>query len=191
MKATDTNICKSEHDFALVVSGVPELNQGIEDALYNAGCDDATLSIQYGQLYVEFSREAASLEAAILSAIRDIWKANIDAEVVRVDECNLVTPAEIARKIGRSRQLVFQYMTSERGPGRFPAPACNLAEGKPLWYWCEVSYWLVQNNLLRPEAGWNADVVAAINAWIESNIQRERHPELVKLIEESLQASAQ
>jgi hypothetical protein len=99
-----TNPCEPEHDFALIVDGVSELNQTVEDALFEAGCDDATLSIQYGLLYLEFSRSAKSLEEAIITAINDVRSAGIGAEVLRVDECNLVTMSEIARRIGRTHE---------------------------------------------------------------------------------------
>ena len=102
--------CEMEYDFALIVGGVVGLTPAVEDALFNVGCDDATLSMQYGRLYLEFSRSAISLEDAILSAIQVVRKAGIGAEVLRVDECNLVTASEIARRMGRSRQLVHQYM---------------------------------------------------------------------------------
>ena len=85
-----------------------ELTQSVEDALFNAGCDDATLSMQYRLLYLEFSRSAKSLEEAIITAINDVRKAGIGAEVLRVDECDLVTASEIARRISRSRELVRQ-----------------------------------------------------------------------------------
>src|SRR5690606_36378908 len=106
----------TEFDFALIAGGVDEPSQAVEDALFDAGCDDATLSMQYGLLYIEFSRSAASLQEAVLSAIEDVRKANVGAQVLRVDECNLVTASDIARRIGRSRQLVHQYMTGLRGP---------------------------------------------------------------------------
>lgn len=157
-----------EHDFALIVGGVPELTEKVENALFEAGCDDATLSIQYGLFYTEFSRTAKSLKDAIISAIRDVQKAGIGASVLRVDECNLVTASDIARRIGRSRQLVHQYMTGQRGPGEFPPPQCHLADHAPLWAWCAVSYWLVQNNVIRPEESWNAEVVYAINQVLEA-----------------------
>jgi hypothetical protein len=173
------SISEREYDFALILTGVPELNSSVEDALFEAGCEDATLSIQYGYLYLEFSRIAASLKDAILSAIRDVRKANIGAEVLRVDECDLVTPAEIARRIGRSRQLVHQYMTGKRGPGGFPAPECNWTDGAPLWSWCAVSSWLCQHDMIRPEEFGNAEVVAVINHALEGARQRERDPELV------------
>jgi len=152
-----------EFDFALILSGPTDITSEVEDGLFEAGCDDATLSLQYGVLYLEFSRSAVCLKAAILSAIEDVRKAGIGADVVRVDECNFVTMAEIGRRMGRSRQLVHQYITGQRGPGGFPAPACNLTAGKPLWQWCAVSYWLVQNDLLREEIWEQARVVEAIN----------------------------
>ncbi len=169
-----------EHDFALVVDGVSELTTDVEDALFEAGCDDATLSMQYGHLYAEFSRTAVSLKDAILSAIRDVRKAHIGAVVLRVDESDLVTPSEIARRINRSRQLVAQYINGARGPGNFPPPECHLADDHPLWTWCAVSHWLAENDIIRPEAAWNAEVVAAINIALEAARQRKRDPGLMR-----------
>jgi hypothetical protein len=175
----DSNACVREYDFALIVGGVPELTPQVEDALFEAGCDDATLSIQYGLLYIEFSRTAPSLEHAVLTAIHDVEGARIGAVVLRIDECNLVTAAEIARRINRSRQLVHQYMTGQRGPGGFPPPVCNLADHAPLWAWCAVSHWLVQHDLLRPEESWNAEVVYTINLVLEDRL----HPPPADLLE--------
>lgn len=180
--------CEREHDFALVVGGVDELSEAVEHALFEAGCDDATVSMQYGLLYLEFSRSAASLKDAIISAIEAVEGAGIGAQVLRVDDCNLVTAADIARRIDRSRQMVHQYMTGERGPGGFPPPECYLVDHKPLWAWCEVSYWLAQNNLLRPEECWDAEVVAAINNVLEVRRQKKRHPGLIEDVNRELQA---
>ncbi len=180
--------CEREFEFALVVGGVPELTRAVEDALFNAGCDDATLSIRYGQLYVEFSRSAKSIEEAILGAIHNVRDAGVGAEVLRVDECNLVTQSEIARRIGRSRQLVSQYISGARGPGAFPPPEFYLAEGAPLWAWCAVSYWFSENDILRPEEGWNARVIAVINNQLEAEQYRESNPDLAKAISKELKA---
>jgi hypothetical protein len=177
---TDNRVCEREFDFALILVGVNELTREVEDALFEAGCDDATLSIQYGLLYMEFSRAAPSLKDAILSAIRDVRKANIGADVWRVDDCNLITPAEIARRIGRTRQLVCQYITGKRGPGGFPPPACYITDTAPLWSWCEVSFWLWQNDMIRPDQLREAEVVAAINNALETSHQKGRNPELVE-----------
>jgi len=183
----DTSQNDHEYDFALIVAGVDALTQPVEDALFEAGCDDATVSMQYGLLYVEFSRSAASLLDAIVSAIHDVQRADIGARVLRVDESNLVTASDIARRIGRSRQLVHQYITGQRGPGAFPPPECHLTDHKPLWAWCEVSRWLAQNDLLHPEANWHAEVIAAINTALEQARQQQRHPTLIANVRRDLQ----
>ncbi len=84
MKPTEAIPCEREYDFALIVSGVPTITSEVEDALYNAGCNDATISMQYGLLYLEFSRMANSLQQAIVSAIRNVREAGIGAEVLRI-----------------------------------------------------------------------------------------------------------
>ncbi len=133
-KTTETGApCDVEHDFVLVLAGVSDLTPEQEDALFEAGCDDATISLRFGTIYLTFARFAPTLKEAVLSALRDVRRTDIGAVVRYVDECNLVTQAEIARRIKRSRQLVNQYITGKRGPGGFPGPDCTITEEKPLW----------------------------------------------------------
>ena len=40
MSSSDTS--DREYDFALILTGVPELTTDVEDGLFQAGCDDAT-----------------------------------------------------------------------------------------------------------------------------------------------------
>ncbi|MFG0315287.1 MAG: hypothetical protein ACF8LL_14020 [Phycisphaerales bacterium] len=80
-----------ERDFALIVAVAGEITPEVEDALFEAGCDDATLSVQHGLLYMEFSRASDSLKDAILSAIRDVRRSGAGVEVLRVDSCELVS----------------------------------------------------------------------------------------------------
>jgi hypothetical protein len=175
-----------EHDFALVLAGIVELTPQAEDALFEAGCDDATLSVRAGRVFATFSRTAPSLKDAILSAIRDVKKANVGAAVFRVDICNLVSQAEIARRIGRTRQLVHQYLTGTRGPGGFPAPACDLTDGTPLWSWCEVADWLSRNDMIQESILRDAKDVAAINSVLDFEQQRRRDPTLITELLRSL-----
>jgi hypothetical protein len=175
-----------EHDFTLILTGITELTPEAEDAFFEAGCDDATLSVRYGRVFATFTRSAPSLKDAILSAIRDVRKANLGAAVLRVDACPLVTQAEIARRIGRSRQLVHQYLTGARGPGGFPAPACDLTDGTPLWSWCEVADWLWQNDMIKEETLRETNELAAVNAVLEYEQRRQREPALTAEIIRSL-----
>jgi hypothetical protein len=185
---TRNEVCEREHDFALVLTGAVGLPEGAEDALFEAGCDDATLSVRSGRVYLTFSRIAPTLKAAMLSAIQDVRKAKIGLDVLRVDDCNLVTQSDIARRISRTRQLVHQYINGERGPGGFPSPACHICDESPLWYWCEVSYWLWQNDMIKQEVLREAEDVAVINAVLELRHQRKSAPGLAEEIMQSIDA---
>jgi hypothetical protein len=118
------------------------------------------------------------LKEAVISAIRAVNHADIGAVVLRVDSSNLATQADIARRIGRTRQLVHQYIAGVRGPGRFPPPACESADGAPLWYWCEVARWLWENDMIQEDVLRDAEELAVINSVLELRRQRHVAPEL-------------
>ena len=159
--------CDREFDFALLLTGPTEFTDAMADALFAAGCDDATPSVCYGRVSLEFSRTAPSYKDAVLSAIGDVRKAGIGADVWQIDDCDLVTQAEVARKVGKSPQYVQQLMSGKRGPGRFPPPVCHLSENTLLWQWCEVSQWLCENNVVKPEVVEQARLTFAINLALE------------------------
>ena len=180
--------CVSGHEFVLVLSGVSELGDRVMNALFEAGCDDATPSVRHGRVYLTFEREAVSPREAILSAIRDVLRAGLGASVIYVDDCNLVSQSDIARRIERTRQQVGQYISGQRGPGNFPGPVCGLTENHSLWMWCEVSYWLWQNGIIGEGVLKQSRVVAAINSALDMLHQR-RHEAL--LVDEVLQLAGQ
>ena len=176
----------SEYDFTFVLIGLRELTPEIVDGLLGSGCDDATIAMRMGCFYITFSRRAPSLKDAILSAIEDIRKANVGVDVFRVDYCNLVTQAEIARRIGRSRQLVHQYMYGERGPGGFPPPVCGIVDEVPLWRWCEVAHWLRQNNMVKEEVFRDAEEIETINMVLDLMWQKKTNPDLAMQVIKSI-----
>lgn len=175
-------IAEREHEFTLVLTGVSELTQQVVDALYEAGCDDSTVASRCGRIVITFSRAAATLKDAIISGILCVRRANIGADVLRVDYCNLVTQADIARRIGRSRQLVHQYWTGTRGPGGFPAPACEVCDGTWLWSWGEVAGWLWENDMIQESVLRDAQQVEAINSVLDVEWQKKEHRELTEEI---------
>jgi len=180
--------CNREYDFTLVLTGVrklgdrklgdSELTDDLQNALLEAGCDDATPAVRSGRIFLTFSRTAPSLKQAILSAIEQVWNTKTGADVLRVDDCNLVTQADIGYRLRRSRQQIHQYVTGVRGPGGFPPPACSIADDSPLWYWCEVAYWLWENDLIKEDVLEDAEDVAAINNMLEMKHQKRRKPAL-------------
>lgn len=174
-----------EYDFSLVLSGITELSTAVEDSLFEAGCSDATFSVRYGRICAQFSRSAASFKAAIFSAIQDIHNANVGARIHEVEQCNLVTLAEIGRRIGKARQYAHQLSIGTRGPGGFPPPSCRIGE-HPFWSWCEVSFWLSENNIIRADQADEAATIFAINSSLERSRLRSAYPNLLEETEKSL-----
>lgn len=180
---------EQEYEFDLVLTGVDGLGRDQEDALFEAGCDDATIGVKSGRVRLSFARAAPSRKAAILSAIRDVRKANIGARVLKVNDGHLVTQSEIAHRIGRTRQLVNQYVTGARGPGGFPAPACRVAEGVTLWQWCEVADWLWRNGMIGEEHRCDSRDVSAINSVLDFVQHQQTDPETVNHLFEDLKST--
>ena len=71
-----------EYDFTLTLDGVANLDPPVLDAIFEAGCDDATPCLRSGLVALLFSRSAPDLKTAILSAIRDVKRAGIGGGVV-------------------------------------------------------------------------------------------------------------
>jgi len=75
----------NEYHFSLVVSGRVELTESVADALYSAGCDDATPGTCEGILTLDFHRQAASLEEAIRTAVANVHSAGLEVARVEID----------------------------------------------------------------------------------------------------------
>jgi hypothetical protein len=89
----------------------------------------------------EFDREADSFPAAVSSALRDLTAVLSEAEILEVEQDNLVSIAAIARKLGRTHESIRLYARGKRGPGGFPAPAGKLDEKTEVWRWPDVAVW--------------------------------------------------
>jgi hypothetical protein len=109
-------------------------------ALLDARCDDATFGVEDGLSIAEFDREAPALADAIATAVRDIE--SVGLRVLRALDQDLVTLADIADRIGRSREGVRRYATGERGGGGFPPPVNPGRDGTVFYRWSEVAPWL-------------------------------------------------
>ncbi len=71
------------HHFTLIVDGPDLQNDAFIDALFEAGCDDATVGRTGGIQYLDFDREAATRAEAIRSAITDVERVD-SVHVVRI-----------------------------------------------------------------------------------------------------------
>lgn len=155
------------YQFTLVLKNVNENTNGLEDSLFENGCDDALIHFKNGAVYLEFNREATSLEEAVVSAIKDVQSSSISAEVASVAPENLVTESEIAKRLKISRQTVSLWIKGERRK-LFPYPVMRLAEKSSLWKWTDVCLWLYKNQIIRDrELIENALFFANMNAALE------------------------
>lgn len=152
--------------FEFVLSGFDKPTEEALDALFEAGCDDASLLVRGTTPVLQFDREAKSIEEALSSALRDVKQAKVGATVLRVEPDDLVSAADISRRTGKSREMVRRWIEGERVAGGFPPPVA-LLEKRALWSWFEVSNWLLQRNVVDARIVREARWLAALNVFLE------------------------
>ncbi|MDX2346982.1 MAG: hypothetical protein QNK11_08950 [Legionella sp.] len=158
----------SLYQFTLVLDGVDEKTPDLEDALFEAGCDDALINYKNGVVYLDFDREGEAFEQIIISAIKDIELADIGAIIVSVAPEHLVSLSDIAERVSITRQAVSLLMQGARGPGNFPKPILKISNKSPLWRWSTVAEWFYQQGKIRDhDVIDSANVVEDINAALE------------------------
>lgn len=163
----------SSYSFSLALEPLEVSVDEAEDRLFESGCDDALLSISAGQPTLDFTRESASLDQALLSALRDIAASGV-ARVVRVEPDDLVNASDIARRSGKSKEAVRLWVSGARGPGGFPSSVSTVGSS-PVWRWHEVAKWLFERGHVGEEEVANALRIAAYNQLLSE----ERQPTLV------------
>ncbi len=137
-----------KYTFELILSGISEPGAKVEDALYESGCDDAILCFRNRIAFLEFTREAASVEDAILSAIKDVEGAGIGVKVVHVAPGDIVTASEIARRVKLTKEYIRLLNQGKRGPGDFPLPNSVIVNAS-LWSWAEIAEWMYNHTKIR------------------------------------------
>lgn len=80
-----------------VILDMTDLTDDTMDRIYEAGCDDALISLRNGIVSVSFAREADDLATAIESGISDVSKTGLGmlrVEIEGHDPINLTTPSD-------------------------------------------------------------------------------------------------
>jgi hypothetical protein len=165
------------YDFTLVLDGVDDKTEGLEDKLFEAGCDDALINFRNGTVYLDFNRQASSVEDAIISAIKNIEDSELNAKVISILPDDLVGIAEIANRLNKSRQTVSLWVNRARRQEQpFPHPVSKLSDKSPMWRWYDVVNWLFQQKLINDsKLVDSAKFIENINA-----VLNERDPEIKK-----------
>jgi hypothetical protein len=112
-----------------------------------------------GYAEVAFDRDAPTLLDAVISGVRDLDRFGLSATRVRDDD-DFVTLADIADRVGRSREAVRLWSVGRTGPGGFPLPV-NVNASTSYYRWSQVAPWLrsrMELDVPDPEP-----VLAAIN----------------------------
>ncbi|MDP3750747.1 MAG: DNA-binding protein [Polaromonas sp.] len=110
----------------------------IVERLGSAGCDDSLVGVgQPGRIALEFTREAESAEAALVSALSDVKRAIPSARLIEAapDFVGLTDAADV---VGVSRQNMRKLMVNY--PTSFPPP---VHEGSTaVWHLADLLAWL-------------------------------------------------
>jgi hypothetical protein len=133
----------NEYTFTLVFLAPGETGDDLSVRLYER-VDDASLSgpdAVDGSFACEFDRRAPSLSDALEATLSEFLSALPEAVVLRVEEYDLATIADIAARAGRTPESVRLLMNGRRGPGGFPPPAGVLGARTKVWRWTDVAEW--------------------------------------------------
>lgn len=164
------------YSFQVAFTGELADAEQVADALYGAGCDDATISIERDGSagYADFDREADDALTAVVSAVELIEAAGYTVTSVGED---LVSVTDIAERTGRSQQTVSAWATKVRGPGGFPASRIDRHWGA-VYSWAEVTGWIADHQLadIDPTAVQVASACATVSALLDARAKLREMP---------------
>jgi hypothetical protein len=158
----------AEHEFTVFARSERGDSDEILTELFEAGVDDALVQADATRFEIEFARDAGTFPDAVRSAIQQI-ESVAGFRVVRIGQDDLVSLAEVGRRIDKTRESVRLLSTGERGPGGFPEPVPHITS-QQLWSWAEVSAWLVRHGRLNASAVAESQFLRALNAALETRI---------------------
>lgn len=136
----------SEYEFTLhlALRGVDELPDDLLEQLYEQGCDDALVGIgRPGHVALAFTRRVQTATEAVLTAIRDAYRAMPGSAVLEASP-DLVGLTEVADIMGFSRQNMRKILLARECV--LPEP---VHQGRPtLWHLRHMLEWLVARGYL-------------------------------------------
>jgi hypothetical protein len=157
----------NNYNFTLVLLNVFKDTEGLEDVLFDAGCNDALLYFRKNFVFLEFDRDANNLKEAIFSAMKEVETADIPIKVAKIQPDDLVSASEIARRLNKSRESVRKLIISNSSLD-FPTPAVSLNKRSQLWSWYKVSLWLFKSKkLIQRDIIDNAKLIYEINSVLD------------------------
>ena len=144
-----------------------------------AGCDDALLGIgQPGRIGLQFTRDAASANDALTSAVMDVRRAVPTARLIEAAP-DFVGLTEAADMMGMTRQNLRKLMVSNPS---FPLPVHEGSAG--VWHLSDILGWLhAKGYAVERNVAQVALVTRELNATVEAaQMARGRQHELAQLV---------
>jgi len=132
-------------NYTFTLRFLPAAGQGLEDLsiqIYER-IDDASLMgpDDDGSFLLEFDRRSTSLPRALASALEELLRTLPATTILRVEEDDLATMADIAKRSGRTPESIRLLVNGKRGPGGFPPAAGRLDARTKIWRWADVAQW--------------------------------------------------
>ncbi|HZN16927.1 MAG TPA: hypothetical protein VFB84_01875 [Micromonosporaceae bacterium] len=165
------------HRFVLIVDSTPTARQLVALAALGARPAAVPGPRQSGG-WIVFERAELDLAGAVVAAVRDAEGAGL--RPVRLVDGDWVTLADIADRLGRSREAVRLWALGRVGPGGFPPPV-NPGRDTLFYSWAEVSPWL-RDRLCVPAPG-SDPVLAAAGLAVRMRALAPRVPDMATLRE--------
>lgn len=157
-----------EHEFVIQMQSSRGDDDEVLTQLFEAGIDDALIQVDGERMSIELQREAGTFPEAVMSAIHQIESVD-GCRVVRIGQDDLVSLAEIGRRIDKTRESIRLLAAGERGPGNFPPPVQHITS-QQRWSWAEVSAWLFQTGRITRKMVAESQFLRALNAALEARL---------------------
>ena len=156
-------------DFTLVLSGIDADEDAGFDALWAACADEPLIGTYDGVSEALFSRQAASVEDAVLSAIADVERIG-GVQAVGLRDESFWTIADIAERSGRMpaeiHRLIGPDSIEESAPS-FPGQISGASDPDPLWRAQDVIDWF-RDQLGETLSNPAAEVLTALNDTLQA-----------------------
>lgn len=160
-----------EFEFELIfkVDNTSADQRDYADVLFEAGCDDALVSIgKRGIISLDFTRVAESANDALFSAVRNVKEAIPSAMLIEATP-DFVGITDIADILGFTRQNARNVITNEDGPIPIHLGSSSL------WHLSEVFGWLEKKNNLERYGVTPTNIeIARVTKTINRNLEEVR-----------------
>lgn len=161
----------NNYEFTLNIGNIAILNDddllNVSTAIYEV-CDDAFVCSVDESMYIEFEREAESLESAIVQAIKDVELLKGYQLIVESVEGDLVSLGEAALATGVKKSTLSKYKKGIFGGGGFPSPVRKLGKKDPLWRLWDIASWLYAKGKVSENTLSMAKTISLVNSALEN-----------------------